>query len=271
MFNIELDNFIVLFTNLDKYQDAIDWLNKFSSRFDRAIEVEGNMFTVSLKAGVFHIEVDKYTGLTPVDAFENVRLAHRKAKESRRFIYSVYDVTLGKHFSRQEIMEVDLASAITKNEFVMYLQPQVNNQTNKVVGFEALLRWNNPKYSFDSPATFIEIAERNNLIIDLGRYIIEETFSIAKRLEPYNVTLSINISPVQIIQTGFVYELVNAFEKYKIKEGAVIIEITETFLMESLEEIIDKLTLIRNKGIKIHLDNFGTGYSSMLYLKDFTN
>lgn len=135
LFNVELDNFVVLFTNLNKYQDAIDWLNHFVSRFDRAIEVEGNMFTISIKAGVFHIEVDKYTDLNPVNVFENASLAHRKAKESRRFIYSIYDVTLGKHFSRQEIMEVDLAAAIKNNEFMMNLQPQVNNQTNKVVGF----------------------------------------------------------------------------------------------------------------------------------------
>jgi len=268
LFNIELDNFVVLFTNLNKYQDVIDWISAFSSKFERAIEVSGNMFTVSVKAGVFHIEEDKYPNLTSVDAYENVVLAHRKAKESRRFIYSAYDITLGKHFSRQEIMEVDLASAIKKNEFVMNLQPQINNLTNKVVGFEALIRWNNPKYSFESPATFIEIAERNNLIIDIGRYIIEETFMIAKRLEQYNISVSINISPVQLLQTGFVHEVIAAFNKHGLKKGSIIIEITETFLMESLEEIIEKLVLIRNTGISIHLDNFGTGYSSMLYLKD---
>lgn len=268
LFNIELDNFVVLFTGLNKYQDAIDWISDFSSKFDRAIEVSSNMFTISLKAGVFHIEPDKYPGLNPVDAYEYSRLAHRKAKESRRFIYSLYDVTLGKHFSREQIMEVDLAGAIKKNEFVMNLQPQVNNTTNKVVGFEALIRWNNPKYAYESPSTFIEIAERNNFIIDIGRYVIEETFSIAKKLEPYNIRVSINISPVQLLQTGFVHEIIRAFEKHNLKRGSICIEITETFLMESLDEIIEKLTLIRNNGIIINLDNFGTGYSSMLYLKD---
>lgn len=268
LFNIELDNFVVLFTGLNKYQDAIDWVSDFATKFDRAIEVSGNMFTISLKAGVFQIELDKYPGITSVDAYEYARLAHRKAKESRRFIYSVYDVTLGKHFSREQIMEVDLAGAIKKNEFVMNLQPQVNNETNKVVGFEALIRWNNPKYAYESPSTFIEIAERNNFIIDIGRYVIEETFSIAKKLEPYNIRVSINISPVQLLQTGFVHEIIGAFERHKLKRGSICIEITETFLMESLDEIIEKLTLIRNNGIIINLDNFGTGYSSMLYLKD---
>ena len=268
LYNIELDNFIVLFLNQNKYQDVIDWVEAFSGKFDKAIEVAGNMFTISVRAGIFNIENALYDHLNPVESFENVQLALRRAKESRRLNYAVYDLTFGKHFSRAQLMEVDLASALKKNEFVINLQPQYNNVSNKVVGFEALIRWNNPKYAYESPTTFIEIAERNNFIVDIGRYVIEESFKIAKELEPYNIKISINVSPVQLLQAGFVQDFIRNFRKYDLKIGSICIEITETFLMESLNEIVDKLSALRRHGVIIHLDNFGTGYSSMLYLKD---
>lgn len=268
LFNVDQDNFIILFRDLNRYSDITDWLNNFSNRFERALEVDGNMFTIGLKAGVFNLEGDIHSKISSVDAYENVQLALRKAKESRRMVYSVYDIALGKTFSREQIMEVDLAAAIRKQEFTMHLQPQLNNISNKVIGFEALIRWTNPKYAYESPSTFIEIAERNNLIVDIGRYVVEETFKVAKQLERYNIRVSINISPVQLLQTGFVNDLMNSFQKYNLSKGSIIIEITETFLMESLDDIVDKISQIKRRGILIHLDNFGTGYSSMLYLKD---
>lgn len=268
LYNTELDNFMVLFRDCRRYQDVLDWAHSFTATFEKPIDVQGNLFTIDVKVGIFHIEVDKYASLNSVDAYEFAHLALKKAKESRRFSTIVYDITLGQHFTREQLMEVDLASAIRKNELTMHLQPQLNNNSNKIVGFEALIRWNNPKYALDSPIKFIEIAERNNLIVDIGRFVINETFKIAKELEPYDVRLSINISPVQILQTGFVHDVITAYDKYQLKPNSVCIEITETFLMESLDAIIEKLTLIRNQGINIHLDNFGTGYSSMLYLKD---
>ncbi|HHX00207.1 MAG TPA: EAL domain-containing protein [Acholeplasmataceae bacterium] len=268
LYNIELDQFAILFTDLTSYQSVIDWYDKFIINFERAIDVKGNLFTIRIKTGIFNIEYEKYNKLSINECIEYANLAHRKAKESRVVDYALYDIALGKHFSRTQLMEVDLANAVKNNEFVMYLQPQLNNKTNKIVGYEALVRWNNPKYAYESPATFLELAEKNNYIVDIGRFIINESFKIAKDLEIYDIRISINISPVQLLHTGFVYDIINAFNKYGLKEGSIAIEITETFLMESLDEIIDKLNLIRKNGIHIHLDNFGTGYSSMLYLKD---
>lgn len=268
LFNLELDKFAILFKNIARYQDVIEWIDRFSRRFEKAIRVQDSMFTVKIKAGVFNIEKDKNDELKEEDIIESANIALRKAKESRMLNYVVYDMALGKNFTRTQVMEVDLANAIKNNEFVMFLQPQLDNKKKKIVGFEALIRWDNPKYEFESPAKFLEIAEKNNYIVDIGRYIINETFKIAKDLEDFDVRISINISPIQLLQTGFVYEIISTFNTYRLKKGSIILEITETFLMESLDEIVDKLNIIRKSGIHIHLDNFGTGYSSMLYLKE---
>jgi EAL domain-containing protein (putative c-di-GMP-specific phosphodiesterase class I) len=195
-------------------------------------------------------------------------LALNHAKESSQHKSFFYDVSLSLIASREQRMEADLANAIKNQEFYMVLQPQFNNQDEKIIGFEALIRWNNPKYASESPLKFIQMAERNNMIIDIGRIALHETFQIAKELEPYNIHVSLNISPVQILQAGFVNEIISVFEQYELKKHSISLEITETFLIGSFDLVINKLKLLQKYGFDIHLDDFGTGYSSLQYLKD---
>jgi len=268
LFNLELDQFAIILYDLERYQLVNEWLDNFSKIFDKPIDVQGNLFTVKIKAGIFNLDFKKYPNLTKEEVLENAKVALKKAKESRMLDYALFDQAISKYFTRTQLMESDLANAIKNNEFILFFQPQLNCKANKIGGFEALVRWDNPKYELDSPAMFLDLAEKNNYIIDIGRYVINESFKIAKELEKFDVRISINISPLQLLHTGFVYEIINIFNQYKLKKGAIVFEITETFLMESLDEVIEKLTILRKSGILIHLDNFGTGYSSMLYLKD---
>jgi EAL domain-containing protein (putative c-di-GMP-specific phosphodiesterase class I) len=150
----------------------------------------------------------------------------------------------------------------------MALQAQYNNDLERIVGFEALIRWTNPKYSSESPLKFIQMAEKNNMIVDIGRIALHETFMIAKELEPYDVHISLNISPVQMLQAGFVNEIMTVFDQYDLKKGSISLEITETFLIDSFELVINKLNILKRHGFNIHLDDFGTGYSSLQYLRD---
>ena len=154
------------------------------------------------------------------------------------------------------------------NEFEMYLQPQYDTEINKICGCEMLIRWNNPKYYHQSPAYFIQMAEQNGLIIQLGRFINETAMKIAKQLEPYGIDLSVNVSPVQILQAGFVQEFIDIAEKYEVNKERISLEITESFLMENFDIVNEKLKILKRYGFHIHLDDFCTGYSSMLYLKE---
>ena len=198
--------------------------------------------------------------------YAEISLNHSKALTSIN--YMVYNISLGRTVVRDNIMEADLKVAVENDEFAVFVQPQYNTTTNKIVGFEALVRWINPKYASDSPLKFIEMAEKNNMIVKIGKIVFEKAFAMAKQLEPFKVELAINISPAQLIQDGFVSEVIDLGNKFEINPELIALEVTETFLVENMKQVVDKLAILKKVGYKIHLDDFGTGYSSMLYLKD---
>ncbi|MBN2268508.1 MAG: EAL domain-containing protein, partial [Acholeplasmataceae bacterium] len=268
LYNTRADQFAVLFTGIESYDWTIKWIERLNKELDKPITIERSFLKVDVKAGIFNMESQKYEIFNPEVCIENAMLALNHAKESAVHVYFTYDVSLSLIASRDQGMEQDLAIAIQKREFYLVMQPQYSNQEHKIIGFEALVRWNNAKYRGESPQKFIEMAEANNMIIDIGRIVIEETCKIAKELEPYGVDISFNVSPVQLLQAGFVNEVIRIFEEYQVKKGMVSIEVTETFLISSFELVINKLRLLRNYGFNIHLDDFGSGYSSLQYLRD---
>ncbi len=268
LYNTVADSFVVFFKDIENLNWVNRWITKITSIFEKPITIDKNFINIDLRIGVFTIEKERYEILNAEVAYDNMMLALNHAKESTTHKYFFYDVSLSLIASREQRMEADLANAIKNQEFYMALQPQFDNQQEKITGFEALIRWNNPKYISESPLKFIQMAERNNMIIDIGRIALHETFQIAKELEKYNVHISLNISPVQILQAGFVNEIISVFEQYELKKHSVSLEITETFLIGSFDLVINKLKLLQKYGFDIHLDDFGTGYSSLQYLKD---
>jgi EAL domain-containing protein (putative c-di-GMP-specific phosphodiesterase class I)/GGDEF domain-containing protein len=268
LYNIKQDQFAVLFRGIDSFNWIKSWVELFLQKLDKPITMDRNFLNVDVKIGIFNIEYQRYEILTPEISLENAKLALNHAKESTVNPSFTYDVSLSLVASREQRMEIDLANAITNQEFQMALQAQYSNDLERIVGFEALIRWTNPKYSSESPLKFIQMAEKNNMIVDIGRIALHETFMIAKELEPYNVHISLNISPVQMLQAGFVNEVMTVFEQYDLKKGSISLEITETFLIDSFELVINKLNILKRHGFNIHLDDFGTGYSSLQYLRD---
>jgi EAL domain-containing protein (putative c-di-GMP-specific phosphodiesterase class I)/GGDEF domain-containing protein len=268
LYNIESDKFVVFFRNIENLNWVDRWINKASTIFEKPITIDKNFINVDLKFGVFHIESDRYEILGSDVSYDNMMLALNHAKSSSSHNYFIYDVQLSLIASRDQRMEIDLANGIKNQEFYMALQPQFDNSSERIIGFEALIRWKNPKYASESPLKFIQMAEKNNMIIDIGRIALHETCSIAKEFEKYNVHISLNISPVQILQAGFVNEIISVFEQYELKKHSICLEITETFLIGSFDLVINKLKLLQKYGFDIHLDDFGTGYSSLQYLKE---
>jgi len=268
LYNISADHFIVLFKDIENLNWVSRWVEKIGQIVDKPITIDRNFINVEIKVGIFHIDPERYEILNPDVCYDNVMLALNHAKESTQRRDFTYDVSLSLIASREQKMELDLANAIKQQEFRMALQPQFDNENEKIVGFEALIRWNNPKYLSESPLKFIQMAERNNMIIDIGRIALHETFQIAKEFEKYDVHISVNISPVQMLQAGFVNEIIAIFEQYELKKGSISLEITETFLIGSFDLVITKLKILQKYGFGIHLDDFGTGYSSLQYLKD---
>ncbi len=166
-------------------------------------------------------------------------------------------------------IEKELKEAIKKNEFVMYYQPIIDIKKNKVWGVEALIRWKSPKRGLVPPGRFIPILEESGLINEVGDLIFEEVLKDAKEFESKNLifTFSMNISVIQLLSQNIALKLIRKIEDLKVKRENIIIEITESVLMENIDVIMPQIMLLQKEGIRIEIDDFGTGYSSLAYLK----
>ena len=260
------DRYTVLVQNVLNYDMVDSWVQNVSVKINNSVILSDLPFTVSLKAGIVHNQ-GKVMSMDNDSILEILEITTERALKSTVYTHVQYNEKFLEYTSKNQQMELDLQKGIANDEFEMYLQPQYNVETNKTVGFELLLRWNNPKYQKESPASYVKIAEKSNLIIDLGRLIIDKVFTIAESFNKTDIEFSFNISPRQLVQPGFIQELIDFTKKYDVNPERIAIELTETILVVSFDLIIEKFKALKQLGFKIHLDDFGTGYSSLSYLK----
>ncbi|MGL5278522.1 MAG: sensor domain-containing protein [Cetobacterium sp.] len=209
------------------------------------------------------------TGEETIDKFlTKGDLALYKAKEQGKNQYVFYNRDLDKKRCLNEEIEQDLRNALDKDELELYYQPQYTC-SKELVGLEALLRWNNDKYRKIPIVEIINIMEKSTLIDEIGAFIIKTAFSFAKKINENRekkVIVSVNISAVQIMKHNFVRTIKKIITETEVNPSYIGIEITETVLLQNIEENILKIKELKDIGIKISLDDFGTGYSSFSYL-----
>ncbi len=270
--------FMIVYPNTD-ISEVTRKVEELLDKLRRPITVKVNNIYLNVKIAVYNLkhgtveesvvfDDENKKKLTFKDIETKLDLAYRNIQDLSSKDYVIYEPAMDSIILATDEMEKDIETGLIDKEFQMWLQPQFDIVNNRIDGFEALIRWMNPKYKDKSPQIFIELAEKRGHMLDIGRFVITESFKLAKRLEPYNVHVSVNISPVQLLQVGFVQQLIDEFNRNQLKVGAVAIEITETLLMGSFKLVAEKLRILRDNGFHIHLDDFCTGYSSMLYLKD---
>ncbi|MCX5964897.1 MAG: EAL domain-containing protein [Cyanobacteria bacterium] len=192
------------------------------------------------------------------------------------------DTTHSYHFYNQKILDVvfrklilesDLLQAIEKNEFLLHYQPQINAQTGKVVGVEALIRWQHPECGMISPAEFIPIAEQTGFIMPLGEWVLRRACQQLKKLQAErlaNFKLAVNISAYQFTQENFVQHVNDIIASENFDPDLLELELTETVFIQDIELVKNKINELKNYGIKVSIDDFGTGYSSFKYLHEFS-
>lgn len=212
------------------------------------------------------------TGNTGEETIDNFLtkgdLALYKAKDQGKNQYVFYNRDLDKKRCLNEEIEQDLRNALDKNELELHYQPQYTC-SKELVGLEALLRWNNDKYRKVPIVDIINIMEKSTLIDEIGKFIIKSAFSFTKKINENRekkVIVSVNISAVQIMKHNFVRTIKKIIDETGVEPNTVGIEITETVLLQNIEENILKIKELKDIGIKISLDDFGTGYSSFSYL-----
>jgi EAL domain-containing protein (putative c-di-GMP-specific phosphodiesterase class I) len=167
-------------------------------------------------------------------------------------------------------MEEDLREAIGTSQFMLYYQPQVEN--GRVTGAEALVRWKHPSKGFLSPAAFIPLAEETGLILPLGDWVLESACRKIAEWEGHptasQISVSVNISARQLRQHDFVEQVLSVLERTGANPKRLMLELTESMLVENVGEVIAKMTSLKSTGLSFSLDDFGTGYSSLSYLRD---
>lgn len=258
------DEFLILYRNTEGTADAIKIADKILSLFKEAIIIDDISFYITCSIGIAVYPVD---GNTVEELLKYADLATYKAKTTGKSKYILYDKSMIKEFEQRADLEKRLRDAYKNNEFLLHYQPQINTESGKIVGIEALLRWNSSSHGLIMPRNFITVAEEMGLINEIGKWVIESSFAFAKKLMHKEICVSCNVSPVQLKQSCFVNDVIEAFNRYELKKGNVALEITESCLMEPLGDIYTKLEELKNHGILIYLDDFGTGYSSLNYMK----
>jgi len=261
------DEFTIILEDLTEAQDSSFIASKILKVLSEVIEIDERTLYVSSSIGISIYPDD---GTSAQNLLKFADSAMYKAKDEGRNNYQYYNTKMTEMAFERIVMETSLRQALTKEEFVVYYQPQVDGQTNKLIGMEALVRWQHPTMGLVSPTKFIPLAETTGLIVELDRFVMR---TAVKQLvqwykDGFNPgVLAINLAIKQLQQADFGEMLNTLLKETKCKAEWLELEVTESQIMTHPEEAIAKLNLISDLGIKLAIDDFGTGYSSLAYLK----
>ncbi|MCX6075557.1 MAG: EAL domain-containing protein [Campylobacterales bacterium] len=201
---------------------------------------------------------------------KQAELALYKSKECGRNAFKFFEPAMESSLKERAEIEKELREAINKGEFVLFYQAQTD-ESKKVAGAEALVRWNHPTKGLISPLVFIPVAEESDIILKLGDWILRSACNELQRWSKIDamkeITLAINISVKQFSQNNFVSNILSIIKESGANPRLIKLEITESMLVEDKESIIEKMGELKKVGIRFSLDDFGTGYSSLSYLK----
>lgn len=259
------DEFVIIQRDIDSVQEVRALCQRIVDAMSQPFTLRGNETWIGVSIGVV---------LAPDDATERMEMMRKadialyEAKNQGRGRYRIFEQTMDESLKTRQQMGADLRQALhTKQDIDVYYQPLMDISGQKVVGLEALMRWQHPAHGMISPTEFIPIAEEMGVITPLGEWVLREACRVA-RLWP-DLTIAVNVSPLQFRAVGFAERIKTIVRKEQVSPAHIELEITEGVLIEdekAAKNIIDEL---RAAGFRIALDDFGTGYSSLNYLSSF--
>ena len=209
-------------------------------------------------------------GMTTAGLLRDADVAMYEAKRAGKSQIKIFDPAMRLTATRHLEFRSELGMAIEREQFRLVYQPMVDLRSHQVVGAEALLRWEHPTRGPIAPSEFIPIAERAGLIVPIGKWVIDESIRAASRWQARgNQRVSVNVSGLQIRSPEFVDHMRRSLDTHQLDPALVILEITETVLVEEIESTSDNLAPLRELGVLIAIDDFGTGYCSLSYLQQF--
>ncbi len=259
------DEFVILIANVQGAPDASALADRVVREIGKPFDLLGHSVIVGASVGVAMAPRD---GDNPDRLIKSADMALFEAKREGRGCYRFFEPGLEAKARERQSLEIDLRRAVLEKQFELHFQPVFAARQRKLIGFEALIRWNHPTRGRVSPLDFITIAEELGLITELGDWIIDEACRTAAAW-PEDIVVAVNVSARQFINHDL-YAVVNeALLRHNLAPSRLEIEITESALMENGGEIATVLQRLRRQGIGIAMDDFGTGYSSLAYLRRF--
>lgn len=261
------DEFVLLFSNTQGKEVVENSVLKIHEILKKPFKLKNYEVYTTVSIGISIYPEDATDAET---LLRNADVAMYDAKQSGRSNYSFYSTIMLNVSANRLILESELYKALKKNELFLLFQPQILLDEEKMVGVEALIRWNHPVNGLISPLEFIPIAEKNGLIIPIGEWIIDQAcnqLALWKDTNMRDMSISINISAKQLLHQDLYTYIEAAIEKTNIDGRLLELEVTESVVMENINQTVKILSKLKKLGVSISIDDFGTGYSSLSYLK----
>ncbi len=262
------DEFIVLLNNMHNYLEIEIVAQKINIELAKPIKDDfGHVYHIGCSIGI-SLYPDDSKNAEKLIAFSDT--AMYKAKESGRNQHAFYESKITNEAKEKVTLLNDLTQAIENDEFIVYYQPQINPKTSKLVAAEALVRWQHPTKGLLFPDSFIMMAEESRKIIDLGTLVLKKACGDFLYFKEQGIELehiSVNISSKQLFSKGFVDEIIDILDEFKLEAKYLELEITETSMVENIIKAVKIIEELNAHGVRFSIDDFGTGFSSLEYLK----
>lgn len=264
------DEFVILIEDLENDKEAYEVAKRITDLLKQPFTIENHVVFIGTSIGILFSD-ERYTDANNMLRDADTAMYH--AKDNGKGRYEVFDSSMHNKVQSALFLEADLRHAIEEREFTPYFQPIMRLASNKVVGFEALARWQSPKRGFVMPNDFIPLAEDTNLIMEIDLEILEKSCISLKQWQEKTgdeqLYVSCNLHAKHFFKPTLTNELTRILVEVGISPKNIRIELTERALMENSDVVLNNMQALKRLGFKILLDDFGTGYSSLSYLHRF--
>jgi diguanylate cyclase (GGDEF)-like protein len=259
------DEFAIIQTNVSRPEESGALAGRVIERLSEPYEVDGQQLDIGASVGLAIAPTD---GANADQLLKNADLAMYRAKMDGRGSYCFFEPEMDARIQARRALELELRGALAAGQLQLYYQPLVNPKTGEIRCFEALLRWLHPKFGQIPPSEFIPLAEESGLIGPLGQWVLQAACADAAKW-PKQLRVSVNLSPIQFKNLNLVKVILSSLASSGLPASRLELEITESLLLEDDAKTLAMLHELRSLGVRIVMDDFGTGFSSLNYLRSF--